>query len=246
MLSWLPLQCVILWYDARMESPDPAVAEVLYAVEEEEGCAIARWSSDGSQTVVFYEVVDKEFQLAPCEVRNWGSRTPLSEERLHTLLQQWLKQSKDQDFVFGLTAEDMRAVPLGTLHRLMQSYVDELTYGAAATLKLPSEAEIEEIITKGLVPRYWRNSRDFRAQARQLRGVAAYVNAVYLEETPQPMFDVGEATGLDVPTARKLIQQARERGFLTKGNGTIGGRITDKAIEAADLMNVALKEAKRL
>ena len=245
-LSGVLLQRVLLCYDSPVELPDPAVAEFLYAVEGEDGCAIARWSSDCLQTIVFYEVVDYEFLVAPCEVRIWGSRKPLSQERLHSLLKQWLSQLQDQNFEYGLTTEEMRRVPLATLHRLMQSYMNEHTYGAAETLKLPSEAEIEEIITKGLVPRYWRNSRDFRAQARQLQGVAAYVDAVYQEESPQPMFSVGEATGLDVPTARKLIQQARERGFLTKGNGHIGGRITDKAIEAARLMNAALKDAKRL
>lgn len=225
-----------------MQPPEPV--DVLFSTLEG-GYAVARWSGPSGQSVAFYDVGSDESAL-PVEVRVWRSSTPITQQRLDELLAHWVTDGQPESFDFGISTDDIRAVPVGTLHRLMHNYVADLTHGAGEILNVPTESEIEAIIESGLRPARWRNARDFRAHARQLRGVSAYVEAVYDYDESHPMSQVADETGVDLPTARKLIQQAREQGYLTKGNGHVGGRVTERAVEAAKVMRDALEELEIL
>ena len=207
------------------------------------GYAVARWSEPFIQSVALYDVGNDESEI-PVEVRVWRAAKPITQEKLDALLDFWVSGDHPEDVIYGISTDDLRSIPVGTLHRLMQRHVAERTQGAVETLKVPTAIEIEEIIDNGLRPTRWRNARDFRAHARQLRGVGAYVEAVYDYDDPHPMSEGASATDLDLPAARKLIQQARERGYLTKGNGQVGGQITELAIEASTVMQDALRKLR--
>lgn len=216
--------------------------EVIVSAVEEDYCAVARFSGR-LQVVSFYMSLD-DATAAPLEVRAWRSEKSVSKRELAEILSNWLETNCARTEI-GISSEELRSVSFGALWRQAQAVLHDATVGTRETLEVPSEAEIDEIIEQGCVPKAWRNSRDFRAQARQLRGVIAYLDAVYGQQSAEPMKHVSEETGLDIVASRKLIQQARERGFLTKSAGVVGGLATDWARACADQMNMALIEARK-
>ena len=216
--------------------------EVIVSAVEGDCCAVARYSGR-LQVVSFYIALD-DSTAAPLEVRVWRSDKSVTKRELAEILTNWLETNYARTEV-GVSSEELRSVSFGALWRQAQAVLHEATLGTRERLAVPSEAEIDLIITQGCVPKAWRNSRDFRAQARQLRGVIAYLDAVYGKQSAEPMKHVAEETGLDVISSRKLIQQARERGFLTKSSGVVGGLATDWARACADQMNQALAEARK-
>jgi hypothetical protein len=215
--------------------------KVLHA-ESEHGYAVARF--DGRlQSIALYDIGNDETAL-PVEVRAWRATQSIAPRELRHLLDEWCG-SHPRNVEYGISTEDLRSIPVASLHRHIEAQIRSQTRDVSVALRVPSAEEIEMIISGELVPNHWRNSRDFRAQARQLRGVIAYLEAVYTREDVEPMKAVSAATGANVVASRKLIEQARERGFLTRTNGHIGGRLTERGIEAAALMNEALAASRR-
>lgn len=216
--------------------------EVVLHAMQDTGYAVARF--DGHlQSVALFDVGNDESAL-PVEVRAWRSVKTLTQSQLDSLLTQWIKVQTSQ-VEYGVSSEDLRSISVSALQRHIDSQVHSATINIGNALKVPSASEVDFIIEQRCIPENWRNSRDFRAQARQLRGVIAYLDAIYAREDSEPMKSVAAATGLNVVGSRKLIEQARERGFLTRTNGQIGGRLTELGLEAASLMNQALAAAKK-
>lgn len=216
--------------------------QVIVTAVMDDFCAVARHSGF-VQVVAFYAALE-DSTAAPLEVRAWRSDKSVSKKEVVEILSNWLELDSGRS-IYGISSEDLRSVAFGALWREAQAVLHEATAGSREMLSVPTEEEIELIIARDCVPSVWRNSRDFRAQARQLRGVIAYLEAVYGRQSAEPMKDVAEETGLDVAGSRKLIQQARERGFLTKSSGVVGGLATEWARACADHMNAALVEARK-
>lgn len=215
---------------------------MLHAMQEK-GYAVAHFEGH-LQSIALFDVGLDESAL-PAEVRAWRSTKSLSQQDLNELLAQWLK-GRSIYLEDGVSSEDLRSISVSTLQRHIDSHVHVATTDVRKSLRIPSSEEVEFIIESRCIPERWRNSRDFRAQARQLRGVVAYLDAIYSREDVEPMKSVAAATGLDVVASRKLIEQARARGFLTRTRGQIGGRLTDWGMEAASQMNEALSRAKKV
>jgi len=215
--------------------------ELLHSVAES-GYAVARF--DGRvQAVTFYDADNDESALMS-EVRAWRADQSLTQKQLDQLLSHWLKHPAP-NAEYSLSTEDLRSISLTAHWRHITMQIDGVTRHAAANLSVPSQKEIDLIIQRNLIPNLWRNRRDFSAQARQLRGTLVYLRAVFTRHDSEPMHEVAESTGLDLNAARKLIEQARVRGYLSRTNGQLGGRLTDKAIEAIEIINQALVAAKK-
>ena len=207
-----------------------------------ETCAATSHFAGGLQSVAFYDVGTDGRDAIPVEVRSWRASQSISEEALRGLLEDW-EPSRPPQHEYGISSEEVRGIPVGHIHRAMQSRLRRDTLEDDIELVLPTSEQIESIISARLIPDLWRNSRDLRAHARELQGAVAYLKAVYSDQSVQPMRAVADKTGVDLPAARKLIEQARAHGYLTRAEGTVGGYITDKARTAATLLIHAAREA---
>lgn len=217
-----------------------AAITTLYAVTAD--CAAASHFDDGLQAIAFYDVGVDGRDAIPIEVRTWRAKKSVSTRELQLMLELW-EANRPQHSREGISSEEVRGIPVGQIHRSMQSRIRRDTLQEDIGLVVPTSNQIEAIIRARLVPDLWRNSRDLRAHARELRGAVAYLKAVYSDQSVQPMRAVADVVGGDLPSARKLIEQARAHGYLTRADGAVGGYITDKARSAATLLNLAAKEA---
>ncbi len=75
--------------------------------------------------------------------------------------------------------------------------------------------------------------------------IKVYLQSVYAEQSIQPMRAVCDSEQVEIESARKIIDQARSHGYLTRVSGAIGGTVTDKAKSLANLMMLASAEAKK-
>ena len=217
-----------------------AAATTHFAVAET--CAATSHFAGGLQTIAFYDVGIDGRDALPAEVRSWRATQSISDKALRRLLEDW-EPSRPPNFEYGISSEEVRGIPVGHIHRTMQSRLRRDTLEDDIELVLPTSEQIESIISARLIPDLWRNSRDLRAHARELQGAVAYLKAVYSDQSVQPMRAVADKVGVDIPAARKLIEQARAHGYLTRAEGTVGGYITDKARTAANLLILVAREA---
>lgn len=232
----LPSQRVVLCYDRRMQG----AATTHFAVAKT--CAATSHFAGGLQTVALYDLEISGRDALPVEVRSWRATHSISEEALRGLLEDW-EPSRPPHYEYGISSEEVRGIPIGHIHRTMHSRLRRDTLQEDLDLVLPTSEQIESIIKAGLIPDLWRNSRDLRAHARELQGAVAYLKAVYSDESVQPMRAVADKVGMEIPAARKLIEQARSHGYLTRADGTVGGYITENARTAANLLILAAREA---
>ena len=237
-LPALPLRRVYMGYAGDM-SEEPET----HMVSNEKGC-VAGYFHQNLQTVTFYDFFDPEQGISPAEVRAWRADRSLDPTELFRLFNTWQKERPPHSRS-GISSDEVRGIPVGQIHRSVIGSLRKDSIAAAVALPVPTEEEIEQIIESGLIPTQWRNSRDFRAHARELRGLVAYLRAVYVDESQQPMRAVAQATGLDVAGSRKLIDQARNHQYLTRAGRSMGGFMLPQAYEASGLMTAAAKEAAK-
>lgn len=217
-----------------------AAVTTLYAVTA--NCAATSYFDDGLQAIAFYDVGVDGRDAIPIEVRTWRARKSVSTRELQQMLELW-EANRPQHSREGISSEEVRGIPVGQIHRSMLSRIRQDTLQEDIDLVVPTSDQIDAIITARLVPDLWRNSRDLRAHARELRGTVAYLKAVYSDQSVQPMRAVADKVGVDLPAARKLIEQARAHGYLTRADRAVGGYITEKARSAVNLLNLAAREA---
>ena len=177
----------------------------------------------------------------PAEVRTWRASRPLSSKEMEDLLRHWLRHVPE-NLEVGVSSIEVRGIPLGRINRAIQSHGSiQGTLPFLFELDCLSDPEVENVIEAGNIPEIWRSSRDFRSHARELRSVYAYLLAVYSKESAEPMRSVAVQEGISIEQARKVIDQARSHGYLTRTAGVVGGRITEKGIGAARMMREAMK-----
>jgi len=214
---------------------------VTFAVRED--CSASAHFYDGLQTVALYDISNDDRDTLPVEVRSWRSSRAISPKQLEDLLDSWSK-NRPIDYEFGISSEEVRGLPVGSIHRAMQSHLRNASLAEDFTTEVPSPTQVEAIISAGLIPDQWRNSRDFRAHARALRGTLVYLRAVYVDQSVQPMRSVAGSEAIDLTAARKLIEQSRAHGYLTRTDRSVGGFLTDKGRQTASIMMLAATEAE--
>ena len=206
-------------------------------------CAAAYYT-DGLQVVALYELADGDLTPLPCEIRTWRASSPLPKKELKQMLDAWSVQ-QPSNMVLGIGSEEVRGVPVGKIYRAMHSRISQDTLAGQNSFLVPTIEETEQIITARLIPDDWRNSRDFRSHARELRAIKVYLQSVYVEQSIQPMRAVCDSEQVEIESARKIIDQARSHGYLTRVSGAIGGTVTEKAKSLANIMMIASAEAKK-
>ena len=205
-------------------------------------CAAAYYSN-GLQVVAFYELESRTLFMYTVEIRVWSAKGSLRTKELESMLKAWVEQMPS-NIKDGIGSEEVRGVPVGKIHRAMQSKLHEDVLFNSDSFEVPSIEEIESIITARLIPDEWRNSRDFRSHARELRAIKVYLHSVFEEQSIQPMRAVSDSEGVTIEVARKIIDQSRSHGYLTRANHSVGGFVTDKARLCARLMMQASVEEK--
>ncbi len=215
--------------------------QFFYATEGE-SCATAYFEA-GIQVIAFYDFDMEQQVLLPVEVRTWRATHGISQQELCEILSLW-KEHPVSKHSIGISSEDVRGIPLGRIYRATDSKIfrDMLLY--EDDFLVPTLEEVDEIIAGKLVPDEWRNSRDFRAHARELRALKVYLHSVFDDQSVQPMRAVSDSENVSIITARKIIDSARSHGYLTRRDGSMGGFVTDKARTSALLMIRAYKEVK--
>jgi hypothetical protein len=214
-----------------------------FAKKNDDACAVAYYS-DNLQVVALY-LLDVQYSLpVPYEIRTWRATSALAKEELVQILDNWSERIPSTAR-HGIGSEEVRGAPIGKIHRAMQSEINRDTLVDQGTFKVPCADEINGVIDARLIPDDWRNSRDFRAHARELRAISVYLPAVFREQSVQPMRAVSESEDVTIEIARKIIDQARSHGYLTRADGAVGGTVTDKARSAANIMMLASAEAKK-
>jgi hypothetical protein len=206
-------------------------------------CAAAYYA-DGLQVVALYELEFGYLTPHPCEIRTWRATNALPKKELAQMLAVWSGQVPS-NMTLGIGSEEVRGVPVGKIFRAMQSRINQDTLVGQNSFEIPSIEEIEEVITARLIPDDWRNSRDFRSHARELRAIKVYLHSVYAEQSIQPMRAICDSEQVSIENARKIIDQARSHGYLTRADGAVGGTVTDKARICANVMMIASTEAKK-
>jgi len=219
------------------------IREVLDFEVGTDTCAAAYYA-DGLQAVAIYELANGDLTPLPCEIRTWRASSPLPKKELKQILDAW-SDHQPSNMNFGIGSEEVRGVPVGKIFRAMQSWINQDTLADQNSFLVPTIEETEQIITARLIPDPWRNSRDFRSHARELRAIKVYLQSVYAEQSIQPMRAVCDSEQVEIESARKIIDQARSHGYLTRVSGAIGGTVTDKAKSLANLMMLASAEAKK-
>lgn len=205
-------------------------------------CATAHFNGR-VQVVAFYGIDFVQKVLLPIEVRTWRATEALAQPELNETLTRWTDYPAS-NHVIGISSEDIRAVSLGKMYRATDSKVFTEMHFPHDEFRVPSIKAIDEIVAGKLVPDVWRNSRDFKAHARELRSLKVYLHSVFEDQSIQPMRAVSEAENVSTMTARKIIDSARNHGYLTRRDGAMGGFVTEKARDAALLMNRAYEELK--
>jgi hypothetical protein len=205
-------------------------------------CAAAYYSND-LQVVAFYELELHNIFMFTVEIRVWSADRSLSKKELISILDAYIAQVPG-NIKQGIGSEEVRGVPVGKILRAMQSRVRRDVLVDRNSFEVPSIEEIESVITARLIPDEWRNSRDFRSHARELRAIKVYLHSVFEEQSIQPMRAVSESEGVTIEVARKIIDQSRSHGYLTRANHSVGGTVTDKARHCASLMMHASAEEK--
>ena len=205
-------------------------------------CAAAYYA-DGLQVVALYELEFGHLTPHPAEIRTWRATNALPKEELKRILEAWSVQVPS-NMTLGIGSEEVRGVPVGKIFRAMQSRIRQDTLAGQNSFLVPTIEETEQIITARLIPDAWRNSRDFRSHARELRAIKVYLQSVYVEQSIQPMRAVCDSEQVTIQSARKIIDQARSHGYLTRVSGAIGGTVTEEAKSLANIMMLASAEAK--
>jgi len=205
-------------------------------------CAAAFYA-DGLQVVALYELEDGYLTPHPGEIRIWRATNALPAQELKEIREGWSGQPPSNQ-TLGIGSEEVRGVPVGKIFRAMQSKISQDTLVEKDSFEVPSIEETEQIILARLIPEEWRNSRDFRSHARELRAIKVYLHDVYAEQSIQPMRAVSDSEKVTIENARKIIDQSRNHGYLTRANGGVGGTVTDKARSSANIMMLASAEAK--
>jgi hypothetical protein len=200
--------------------------------------------SDGLQVVTFFQFPDEMPIPVTQEVRSWRATRALTENELSQMFKRWTA-GIPANIKAGINSDEVRGIPVGRIFRTMQARINEDSLVDSYDFKVPNSEEIEEIINSRLIPDNWRNNRDFKAHARELRSIKIYLNAVYVGESAQPMREIVDREDVTIGIARKIIDQARSHGYLTRVDGSIGGLVTDKARECARIMMRADEQAKK-
>ena len=195
------------------------------------------------QVVAFYRFQNDQPIPVPQEIRSWRATKSVTKKEIEQILKNWTNQIPT-NLAPGIGSEEVRGIPVGRIFRTMQAKINKDSLVSNQDFQVPTPEEIEKIITARLIPDNWRNSRDFRSHARELRSIKIYLNAVYVGESIQPMREIVDREHVTNESARKIIDQARSHGYLTRADRSVGGLVTNKAKKCAQVMMRASKQTK--
>ena len=82
----------------------------------------------------------------------------------------------------------------------------------------------------------FRNVRDLRAHAAELRLLKPYLSALYDDETTKAVEDAAAIEGIEIGRARNLIVRAKNHGYVEKTPHAPLGVLTEKAVVLAKRM----------
>ena len=191
---------------------------------EERAEVTATFYYDHESKVQAVVLFSPEISSGPLEYRVWRAQWPLDPDERQQVLAEFDVSGK-----LGLTTEQYRSIPWGRMSHLNQ--VRERAQ-AATLLELfnpPTEELVDRLHRAGELMGF-RNVRDLRAHAAELRILKPYLSALYDEETRKAVEDAAAIEGIEVGRARNLIVRAKNHGYVEKTPDAPLGVLTSKAL----------------
>jgi len=194
--------------------------------DDDTDIAVCSWDPNGGTVAVaFYSTLTPGM----LEQRVWRSQFEPTDEDLQEVVKEFEVYPKN-----ALTSAALRSVPWKAMAQHADAYRTELLSGDLNDFQPPTSEEVEDLIDSGEFAGF-RNSRDLRGHAQQLRAVKTYLEAVAVidELDTSPITALTESEGLSPTQARSLIERARSNGYITRPKEVAGAQIQEAALETA-------------
>ena len=215
-------------------------------IRDECGNVSAHFYDPQTMTEALLLWIPQHFLGRPVMSLLMSSPAPMEPEEIRELSAVLLKDPEARQ---GLTAANRRAFPWATMVSAARAVMaPELAL--LHDFMLADEAGIDlvvEMSASGLLefPPWASTPREFKARWKELRIAHGYLLNEIVARKPHPARELAAETGLDPVQIRNLLEQARQREFLSRPSKGVT-ELLPLAFERSEQINELVRQARQV